>query len=156
MSQTTYFVRLCPYNKRRGFLARNYTYQGQRFSSRWVRVSAMRAKELGELTQPHDTEIDIPLFEIKTESEALDLEQRARDNGEKITARVKDAPVVPDSAFRDDRPKVNLETGAIEEPSIEPAETVEKVSKIEEADFKDDDDVAPAPSIRSGKARSRK
>jgi hypothetical protein len=139
---STYLVRLKPYNKRRGFLVRNYTYRGVRFTDRWKEVSRATAGELEELIQPHDREAEIPLFEIYTKAEALAVEEKERDAGKRIVTRVKDAEPVPDSDLRNDKPKLNPETGEIER-SVEPAEVIEQ-------------DPEPAPSMRAKKKRTRK
>lgn len=149
MANTTYFVRLKPYNKRRGHLVRNYTFRGVRFNERWKEVSAATAQELEELTQPHDPEAELPLFEIYTKDEALAVEERERDDGKRVKVRVKDAEPVPDSDFRDDKPKLNPETGEIER-NVEPAEVIG-----EDDDPDEDADPEPAPSLRSGKKRSK-
>jgi hypothetical protein len=139
---TTYLVRIKPYNKRRGFLVRNYTFRGVRFTDRWKEVSAATASELEELIQPHDREAEIPLFEIYTKDEALAVEEKERDNGKRIVTRVKDAEPVPDSDLRNDKPKLNPVTGEIER-NVEPAEVI-------------DQDPEPAPSVRKAKKRTRK
>lgn len=148
-TQTTYLVRLKPYNKKRGFLVRNYTWRGHRFTDRWSEVSSAVARELEQLIQPHDQEAELPLFDIYTRDEAAEVEEKERDKampGEKV-ARTKDADVVPDSDFRDDKPKLNPETGKIER-NVEPAEVIEPADE--------DPEPEPAPSLRSGKKATKK
>jgi hypothetical protein len=140
----TYFVRVKPYNKRRGYLVRNFMHRGVRFTNRWKEVSAAVAQELETLTQPHELVDEIPLFDIKTQTEALAVEEKERDNGiaPKRIARVKDAERVPDRRFRDDRPQFDEESGEIVDDHVEAGEAVEEP--------------APAPRIRKKtKTRTR-
>lgn len=148
----TYFVRVKPYNKRRGYLCRNFMVGGKRFSLRWTEVSAAKAKELEEMTQPHDRDAEIPLFDIVTKEKAQAIEQEERDADLKPVYRVKDAERVPDRAFRDDKPKIDEETGEIFS-DVEPAETVEK-SDDDPAE-EPEEEVAPAPSLRGGRRKAK-
>jgi len=155
MSAQTYLVRLKPYNRKREYFVRNYSWRGHRFTERWAEVSAAVAEQLRGLMQPHDLSMEIPLFDVCTKDEALKIEEKEASAGQPAT-KVKDATPVPDSDLRDDKPKFNAATGKIER-HVEPAEKVDNVKPIAETEISDDD-VAPAPSLREDKparARSR-
>jgi len=141
----TFFVRVKPYNKRRGFLVRNFMHRGVRFTNRWKEVSAAAAQDLDTLFQPHAPGDEIPLFDVKTQTEALIVEEQERDRGvePKRIARVKDAERVPDRQFRDDRPRIDEESGEIVDDHVEAGEAV------------DAQDPAPAPRIRKKKTKPR-
>ena len=134
----SYLVRLKPYNKRRGFLCRNFMVGGVRFTTRWKEVSARRARDLEERIQPHDLEAEIPLFDIKTREQALAIEDKERDELGRPTSRVKEAEMVADSAFRNDRPTMNDDGEIVS--NVEPAEIVDS----SEATAESDEDLADA------------
>lgn len=150
----TYLVRLKPYSKRRGYLCRNFMTGGVRFTTRWKEVSARKARELEALCQPHDREGEIPLFDIKTREEALEIEEKERDESGKPSSRVKEAELVPDSKFRDDRPTLN-EDGEIVS-NVEPAEIVDPQGS-DDGDGEDQPEAPaePAPSLRPRGAGTR-
>lgn len=148
----TFFVRLKPYNLRRGCLVRNYQYRGIRFTNRWKEVSEAKAIELEPLIQPHDEEAEIPLFDIKSKDEAMVIEADERDDASgKPTAKVTKAERVPDRKFREEPkgPTVDEDTGEIvEADDVEPAEVIDAAPASEPE---------PAPKVRSGKkSRSRR
>lgn len=153
----TFYVRVKPYNKKRGYLIRNYMIRGVRFTTRWKEISAAKANLLQYEFQPHDVEEEIPIFDIKSESEALAIEADDRDkNGGHIRpdARVKEAERIPDRKFRDDKPRFDDETGEITSDHVEAAETVDQPVETEP------DAVELAPKVKSPKksprARARK
>ena len=143
----TYYVRLKPYNKRRGFLCVNYMTNGVRFTTRWKEVSARKARELETLCQPHDTDYVIPLFDIKTKEEALAIEEEERDSGVPAVARVKDAERVPDKAFRDDKPEIKDELDEIESSADTDELLNEETPKAAAKEYRK---ASPAPSLRGG------
>lgn len=156
----TVFVRLKPYNKRKGYLCRNYMIGGVRFTGRWQEVSAAKARELSELKQPHDHEGEIPLFDIKTREQAKAIEEQELDEGKRNVARVKDAVRIADREFRDDRPVVDdsgelvreVEAGeVIEDPAVLAAAA--KARAAAELSAGERRDVAPAPSLRAAAAQ---
>lgn len=147
----TYFVRLKLYNRKRGYLVRNFMYRGVRFTTRWKEVSAVMAAELQDLVQPHDPEMEIALFDVKTKSEAEEIEADERDSGARNVARVKDAEPVPDRKFRSDRPTLDDATGEIME-----SDSIEAADMIDPADDDDDElDAAPAPSLKKKSTRKK-
>lgn len=140
----TYFVRVKPYHKRRGYLVHNYVHRGQRFTTRWTEVSRIVAEQLEVVTQPHDPESEIPVFDVVTRDVALEIEEKERDEQGRPSSRVKDAEKVPDAKFRETASHVN-DDGEIETHVSEPDD-----SESHEASSTDP---APAPKIR---ARARK
>ncbi len=142
----TYFVRIKPHNKKRGYLVRNYMHRGVRFTTRWKEVSAATANELQHSVQPHDVEEEIPLFDIKTKDEALEIEAEERDATvlPKKISRVKDAERIPDRKFRNDKPEI-IGDEIVEGEDFESAEEVDQ--KI---------DALPAPSLKPAKKKSSK
>lgn len=152
----TFYVRLRPFNKKRGYLVRNIGIQGIRFTTRWKQVSSEKAKMLEACCQPHDPEMEIPLFDIKTKSEALGIEEEERDTlGAKATFKVKDAEAVPDNSFREaPKPRFDDLTGRIVSDNVPEGERVdqeptEKAEDTDSAEAEDTDSVEPAPSIRT-------
>ena len=163
MSTNTVFVRIKPYNKRKGYLCRTYMTGGVRFTTRWQEVSAGKGRELAELMQPHDHEQEIPLFDIKTRDEAKAIEEREVDEGKRNVARVKDAPRVADRDFRNDRPVVDEYSGDTFR-IVEPAEVITDRAAVDAvaragraaAEFSAGEraDAAPAPSLRGAERAS--
>jgi len=154
----TFFVRIKPFNKKRGFLMRNYMTGGVRFTTRWKEVSARKARELESKIQPHDPEAEIPLFDIKTKAEAEAIEEKERDDQGKPSSRVKEAELVPDSKFRDDRPSLDEETGEVVS-NVEPGEIVGDEDAPVDANKDQSEEPAeavPAPSLRSDRATARR
>lgn len=150
MSANTYHVRLKPYNKRKGYLVRNYIHRGVRFTERWSVVSAAIAHELVDLVQPHASDDEIPLFDVKTEQEAVAIESKERDDGLGIK-RVAAAAPITDKSFRHDGPKFNKKTGEIEDDN-EPAEVINAPkAPVEKDDLAEASkaEVQPAPSLRA-------
>jgi hypothetical protein len=140
----SYFVRIKPYNKKRGYLVRNYMHRGVRFTTRWKEVTAAVAAELELTVQPHDPDEEIPLFDVKTKGEAMEIEAEERDNADrpKLVSRVKDAERIPDRKFRDDRPKFH------EDEVTDAAFTADQDSEIE---------AEPAPSLKpKSKSKGRR
>lgn len=152
-----YFVRLKPYNKKRGYLARNYMYRGVRLTERWKKVSSAMAHEIEALVQPHDIEEEIPLCDVCTEPEAKKIEDKERDKLGAPSSLVSEAEPLPNRKFREVKQDLDGDGELMNAP--EPAETIAKDEikdiKPSEPDFdSDDDDPEPAPSLRGAKGSS--
>lgn len=91
----TLLVRLKPYDPRRGFVLRRFTYQGIRFHEErgWYRVTKSVADYLAKVPQ-RDSDPHAPLaFDVATEDEARALDAR-EEHEAKTRKNVAEAPRV--------------------------------------------------------------
>ncbi len=81
-SDDTRYVRLKPYNKRRGHLVRTYTYEGMKFVGErgWTTVSLSMGEKLKTLRQDENDPDSAKLFDVCTraEADALEREEQTR------------------------------------------------------------------------------
>jgi hypothetical protein len=81
-------VRLKPYNPRRGYLCRRFTFESKRFDGDlgWYEVPAAVAVELAKFSQSHDP--GISLFDVLDPSEMLraEAEEKAEEEAGKVKA----------------------------------------------------------------------
>ena len=81
MSDSTYLVRLKPYDPRRGHVIRRYTYRGIKFQEErgWYRVDKAVADHLRSVRQfpadPHSQ----PAFDVHTPTEAKAIDQKEHE-----------------------------------------------------------------------------
>lgn len=73
----TRLVRVVPFNERLGYLARNITWRGRKFTNQWTEVPAAIAAQLRELDQPGRP--GVRLFDVKTESQVQRMEDVEKD-----------------------------------------------------------------------------
>ena len=73
----TKLVRLKPYNPKRGYKLRRFTYKGMRFdgSKGWYAVPESIAAELAEIHQEYYDEDSPMAFDVMTQDEAIALEE---------------------------------------------------------------------------------
>ena len=78
MSTTEYLVRLKPYDPRRGFVLRGYTFQGIKFRAErgWYKVTEKVAEYLRGVHQVAGNEYSPPAFDVCTESEAENIDAK--------------------------------------------------------------------------------
>lgn len=96
MAKVTYlYVRLKPYNPKRGHVLRRLGFRGVRFyEGRWYKVREGLARELADLHQKHHNE-DSPLaFDVATQKQARDIEEKERKKLEVEKRKLANAEVV--------------------------------------------------------------
>jgi hypothetical protein len=106
MATQTMLVRLKPYNPKRGYLLRRFTYRGIRFQEErgWYRVDEEIAKYLSDVRQV-DSDLDSsPAFDVCTEEEARALEEKERRE-KRQRARVGEAINVNETAAEPRSPR---------------------------------------------------
>lgn len=117
------FVRLKPYNPKRGHVLRRYAYRGIRFyEGRWYKVPTALAKELAQVHQKHGDEDSPFAFDVATERQAHELEERERRKHEEEIRRVRNADVVSASEVRDGDVRGALTTADLkgdDEPDVD-------------------------------------
>ena len=105
------YVRLKPYNRKRGHVLRRYTYRGVRFfEGRWYKVPEALARELSDLHQRHGDE-DAPLaFDVATEVQARAIEEKERKKLEEEQRKLSNAEAVSAREIREDAVRGMLTT----------------------------------------------
>lgn len=105
------YVRLKPYNPRRGFVLRRYSFRGLRFlEGHWYRVPIDLAKQLGEVHQRHNDE-DSPLaFDVATQAQAEAIEDAERKREEAERRKLSNAEVVGARSIREQDIRGDLTT----------------------------------------------
>ena len=114
MAKTKMYVRLKPFNRKRGHMLRRYAYRGVRFyEGRWYKVPEVLAKGLGEIRQRHG-DIDAPYaFDVASEDQAREIEQTERMRDELEKRKVQNAEVVGATEVREDSLRGALTTDAL-------------------------------------------
>lgn len=105
------YVRLKPYNPKRGHVLRRYTYRAVRFhEGRWYKVPEALARELSDLHQRHGDE-DSPLaFDVATEGQARDIEEKERKKLEEEKRKLDNAEMIGAREIREDALRGTLTT----------------------------------------------
>jgi hypothetical protein len=118
---THLYIRLKPYNPKRGHVLRRYTYRGVRFyEGRWYNVPEALARELADVHQRHGNE-DSPLaFDVATQTQAREIEDAERKKLEEERRKLENAEVVAATEIRDDQVRGALSTADL--PKDEPAD----------------------------------
>lgn len=83
----TMFVRIKPYNPRKGYVLRRVTVEGQRFDEdRWYEVGAEFAARLEKLRQKDHKPESPPAFDVVTREQADEMDARRRREAERSAA----------------------------------------------------------------------
>lgn len=94
MSQKMY-VRLKPYNPRRGHVLRRYSIRNMRFyEGRWFRVSEAVARELANIKQVYGDEDSPDAFDVATHAQANNIERKEKAREEVERRKVDNAEVI--------------------------------------------------------------
>ena len=114
MAQNKMYVRLKPFNKKRGHVLRRYSYRGVRFyEGRWYKVPEKLAQELGEVRQRHG-DIDSPYaFDVATQEQARKIEDEEQRRKEEELRKVQNAEVVGATEVRESNVRGSLTTADI-------------------------------------------
>ncbi len=123
----TMLVRLKPYNPRRGFVTKRFTYRGVKFQSErgWYRVEKEIADYLRGVKQIHGDEHSPDAFDVKTPSEAERLEEveeseaRAqKSTAEAPTVQPREDPNIGPAKRGRGRPRKNPKEDANVDPKV--------------------------------------
>lgn len=137
------FVRLRPFDRRRGYLLRRYIHRSQKFvESKWYEVPDGLAEELSVVTSRADDE-DSPLaFDVfDSKDEALDLVRRERAAKAKATADNPEVVGVLTSADLDEDAAMKAARAKRAEENLERAKA-KRANEKEKADRRSKKDKA--------------
>jgi hypothetical protein len=123
MIKNEMYVRLAPYNPRRGFKVQSYTYRSQKYLGgerpNWYVVDKATADDLGTLSQEHGAFGSPPLFEIYTKEQKEQVEQYENDRYLAALGAIRETisvakdlqvPQTHDIRSEDVKPKVTVES----------------------------------------------
>lgn len=100
-SKSQMYIRLKPYNPKRGHVLRRYSFSGLRFyEGRWYKVPETLAQDLSELHQRHGDEDSPYAFDVATQGEARAIETKERAKLEEERRKVEGAELVAASEVR--------------------------------------------------------
>ena len=118
------YIRLKPFNPRRGHMLRRFCFKGKVFHvGRWYKVSESFAQQVSEIHQKANDEDSPYAFDVATEQQARAIE--AKESAKEATERKKinNAEVVSAQEVRDD----SLRGGALTTAALRTAEAVDDI-----------------------------